>query len=123
VVLAAYIEPILLVSGVATAGAIVAFIAPRTVARLLFRTDLETAADVLLARHWGLLVSLVACLIVYAAYAPVVRLPILLVAIVEKAVFIGLFFFGGVRWTPAMQAVAVIDGLFAILYAAFLAGF
>jgi hypothetical protein len=120
---AAAIEPILLVSGIVTAGAIAAFLAPRAVARLLFGIELDSAASLLVTRHWGLLVSLVGCLIAYAAYAPALRYPILIVAVVEKAVLIGLFFVGGVRWTRAMQAVAAIDGLFAILYAAYLAGF
>jgi hypothetical protein len=120
---AAYIEPILLVSGIVTAGAIAAFFAPRSIVRVLFRDELIAPPGVLLARHWGLLVSLVGCLIIYAAYAPALRYPILIVAVVEKAVLIALFFVGGVRWSPAMQAVAVIDGLFAALYIAYLAGF
>lgn len=120
---AAYIEPILLVSGIVTAGAIAAFFAPRVVARVVFRDDLVAAPGVLLVRHWGLLVCLVGCLIIYAAYAPAARYPILLAAVAEKAALIALFSVGGVRWSPAMQAIAVIDGLFAILYVAYLAGF
>ena len=73
-------------------------------------------------RHWGLLVSLMGCLIVYAAYNPSSRLPILVAGCVEKTVLIALFAIAGVRWTPAMRLVAAVDGLFAILYVGYLAG-
>lgn len=121
-IVAAYIEPILLVSGIVTAGGVAAFLAPRAVTRLLFGAELAGDGSALVARHWGLLIFLIGCLIVYAAYSPALRFPVLIVAIVEKGAIIGLFFLGGVRWTPAMQLVAAVDGLFACLYAAYLAG-
>jgi hypothetical protein len=119
---AAYIEPILVVSGIVTAGAGLAFVAPRAVARLLFRSNLEDDASVLVVRHWGLLVFLMGCLIVYAAHHPLSRAPILVAASTEKAILIALFGIGGMRWTPAMRVIAVVDGLFTVLYVAYLAG-
>lgn len=119
---AAYIEPILLVSGIVTAGAGLAFVAPRAVARLLFGAEISENAGVLVVRHWGLLVFLMGCLIVYAAYHPLSRAPILVAVSAEKAILIALFAIGEVRWTLGMRVIAVVDGLFTLLYVAYLAG-
>ena len=90
--LAAHIELILLLTGLATAGALVLFLAPVTMLKLLFGQAPADALSLLIARHWGLLVCLVGTLLIYAAYHAEVRVPTLIVAIVEKALFaLGVF--------------------------------
>jgi hypothetical protein len=37
----------------------------------------------LLVRHWGLLLFLVGALLVYSAFAPAIRVPVMIIAIVE----------------------------------------
>ena len=69
-------------------------------------------------RHWGVLVFVVGCLIIYCAYAPAIRVPVLIAAVVEKFALGLLVFFGPVKRTSGMTTSAVVDGVFAILYVA-----
>jgi len=73
-------------------------------------------------RHWGVLIFVVAALIVYSAYVPVVRAPVLVATAIEKFAIGLLTFFGPVKRTTAMTAIAFGDSAFAILYVAYLAG-
>ena len=73
--LAAQIEWILLITGLATAGALALFLAPVPMLRMLFGQAPSDALSLLIARHWGLLVCLVGALLVYAAYHPEIRVP------------------------------------------------
>jgi hypothetical protein len=66
--LAAHIELVLLVTGVATAGGLVVAVAPVPVMKVLFGQAPADALGLFIARHWGLLVSLVGALLIYAAY-------------------------------------------------------
>jgi hypothetical protein len=70
----------------------------------------------------GALLSVVGALTVYSAYIPATRAPILTAAVIEKFVIVGLIFFGPVKRTVAMTAVAALDGTLAILFVAYLAG-
>ena len=73
-------------------------------------------------RHWGALLFVVCALTVYSAYFPATRTPILTAAVIEKFVIVVLIFFGPVKRTVAMTAVAALDGTLAILFVAYLAG-
>ena len=73
-------------------------------------------------RHWGVLVFVVGCLIIYSAYAPAIRAPVLIAAAVEKFALGLLVFFGPVKRTSGMTTSAVVDGVFAILYVVILVG-
>ena len=66
-------------------------------------------------QHWGVLVFVVGCLIIYSAYAPAIRVPVLIAAAVEKFALGLLVFFGPVRRTSGMTTSAVVDAVFAIL--------
>jgi hypothetical protein len=75
------------------------------------------------ARHWGLLTFLVGALLVYAAFHPSVRGPVMVVAVIEK-VALGLGIFGtSLRTHPAAAAAAAGDSLIALIYVLYLAGF
>jgi hypothetical protein len=73
-------------------------------------------------RHWGALLFVVCALTVYSAYVPVSRVPILAASIIEKIAIVGLTFFGPLKRTVAMTVVAILDGVLAILFIAYLAG-
>jgi hypothetical protein len=75
-----------------------------------------------LIRHWGALLFVVCALTVYSAYSPSTRAPILTAAVIEKVVIVVLVFFGPVKRTVAMTAVAILDVILAILFVAYLAG-
>jgi hypothetical protein len=57
-----------------------------------------------------------------SAYDPAIRVPILVAAAVEKFAIGLLVFFGPVKRTSGMTVVAIVDGIFALLYVGYLAG-
>ncbi len=73
-------------------------------------------------RHWGALLFVVCSLTVYAAFFPDTRGPILTAAAIEKLAIFILTFFGKLPRTPAMTAIAVTDGLLAVLFTFYLVG-
>jgi len=121
--LASSIGWILVTSGVITAGGgLAALLFPQLFLRLGFGFESPTTSAVFFVRHWGVLIFAVAALIVYSAYAPTTRTPVLTVAAIEKFAMGVLVFFGPVKRTSAMTAIAIVDGVFAILYVVYLAG-
>ena len=121
--LSSSIEWILVASGVITAGGgLAALIFPHLFLRLGFGIESPDNSAVFFVRHWGVLIFAVACLIVQSAYNPATRTPVLVAAAVEKFAMGLVVFFGPVKRTTAMTAIAIVDGIFAILYVAYLAG-
>jgi hypothetical protein len=120
--LAAQIELILLITGLATAGALVLFLAPVTMMKMLFGQAPDDALSLLIARHWGLLVCLVGALLIYAAYHAEIRVPTLIVAIVEKAAFALGMFISPFRRRPAVLVMALADAGMAAVYLMYLTG-
>jgi hypothetical protein len=121
-VLAARIEMILMITGLATAGALVLFLAPVTMLKMLFGQAPDDALSLLIARHWGLLVCLVGALLIYAAYHAEMRVPTLIVAIVEKAAIAVGMLISPFRRRPAVRIVALADAGMAAVYLIYLAG-
>jgi hypothetical protein len=120
-VLSSSIGWILIVSGVVTAaGGVGPLVAPALTLRLTFGVDRPDAAAMFFLRHWGVLVLVFGALLVYSANAPSVRFPVLVAAAVEKAAIVAMVFFGPLKRTPGMTAIAAMDGLFAIVYAVYL---
>ncbi|HTA38682.1 MAG TPA: hypothetical protein VK760_06380 [Candidatus Acidoferrales bacterium] len=119
--LASSIGWILVVSGIATAAAgLGAFLATGPLLRMAFGVDRPEPATTFFARHWGLLILAVGALVIYSAYAPSARLPILVAGSVEKAAVVAMIFFGPLKRTLAMTGIAAMDGLFTILYVVYL---
>jgi len=106
---------ILVATGVYTAGALLQLFAPRTSLALIFGVQPGDPFTLLISRHWGLLAALVGSLLVYSAFHPEVRAPVMVVAIVEKLVLAGLTFFGSWKRTPAATRTAVVDVAIAVL--------
>jgi hypothetical protein len=120
--LAAHIELILLLTGLATAGALALFLAPATMLKTLFGQAPSDALSLLIVRHWGLLVCLVGALLINAAYHAETRVPTLIVAVVEKAVIALGMVLSPFRRRPAVVLVALADGGMAAVYLMYLAG-
>ncbi|HEV3146405.1 MAG TPA: hypothetical protein VGZ47_21135 [Gemmataceae bacterium] len=120
--LAAHIEAILLITGLATASVFVVFLAPVTVMKLLFGQAPSDALSLLIMRHWGLLVFLVGVLLIYAAFHVEIRIPAMIIAIVEKAVGAIGFLISPFRRRPAVLVVALADAGMAAVYLVFLIG-
>jgi hypothetical protein len=83
-VIATHIELILIVTGVTTATMLIQFFAPLPVLRLIYGEAPIDGVSMALARHWGLLIFCVGALLIYAAFNPPVRAPILVFAVIEK---------------------------------------
>jgi hypothetical protein len=95
---------------------------------LIFNYDQRTESKIPRASRCSssgtgeVLVFVVGCLIIYSAYAPAIRVPVLIAAAVEKFALGLLVFFGPVKRTSGMTTSAVVDGVFAILYVVYLVG-
>jgi len=121
--LASSIGWILVASGVITAGVgLAALLFPDLFLRLGFGVENPSSSLAFFVRHWGVLISVVGALIVYSAYVPVVRAPVLTAAAIEKFAIGLLTFFGPIKRTRCMTTLAIGDGIFAILYVGYLAG-
>ncbi len=121
--LASSIGWILAISGLVTAGAgLAALLFPDPLLRLAFAVPDPGDSTVFFVRHWGVLIFVIGALVFYGAYVPNVRAPILIAAAIEKFAIGILIFFGPLKRTAAMTAIAATDGLFAIIYVAYLAG-
>jgi hypothetical protein len=120
--LGAHIELILVITGLATVGALGLFLAPDTMMKVLFGQAPADALGRLLARHWGLLVFLVGALLIYAAYHAEVRYPALIVAIAEKVALALGVFASPFRRRLSMFAMALADAGMAALYLMYLTG-
>jgi hypothetical protein len=121
--ISAHIELILIVTGALTTIALLQFIAPSPVLRMIFGEAPTDKVGLAVARHWGMLTFLVGALLIYAAFHPPVRGPAMVVAVIEKAV-LGLGIFGtSLRTHPAGAAIAAGDSLIALVYVLYLAGF
>lgn len=114
---------ILVVSGAVTAGGgFAALLFPRALLRLGFAVDAAGDSTLFFVRHWGVLILTVGALVWWSAYAPAIRVPVLIAAAAEKLAIVLLIFFGPLKRTTAMTAIAAIDGTFAALYVGYLAG-
>jgi uncharacterized protein YjeT (DUF2065 family) len=114
---------ILIISGFATAaGGLVALLFPRLSSQLAFGIQSPENLTAFFIRHWGILIVSFGVLIAYGASDPAVRIPVLIAAAVEKFALGLLVFLGPVKRTVMMTAMATMDGVFAALYVAYLAG-
>ena len=121
--IAAHIELILIVTGAATATMLTQFFAPLPVLRLIYSEAPTDRISVALARHWGLLIFCVGALLIYAAFYPSVRAPILVFAIIEK-IGLGVCVLGTSLRGQGIAAVLVAaDLLMALIYVLYLSGF
>jgi hypothetical protein len=83
---------ILAVSGLLTCSMLAMAVAPRFASRFIFGEDIANASQTLVARSWGALIFASGLMLIYAAWHPEVRLPILLYSITGKLGFVVLVF-------------------------------
>jgi len=121
--IAAHIEPILIVTGAVTAIALIQFIAPLQVLGMIFGEAPTDAISLAVARHWGLLIFCVGVLLIYAAFHPSVRDPAMVFAATEK-VALGTGVLGTSLHKHAIAvAIAAGDSLIALVFIVYFAGF
>jgi hypothetical protein len=121
--IATHIETILIITGAATAIALIQFIAPSQILRMIYGEAPTDAISLGLARHWGLLIFCVGVLLIYAAFHLPLRDPAMVFGATEK-VALGAGVLGtSLRRHAVAAAIAVGDSLIALVYIAYLAGF
>ena len=121
--IAAHIEPILIITGAATAIALIQFVAPSQVLHMICGEAPTDAISLGVARHWGLLIFCVGVLLIYAAIHPPVRDPAMVFAATEK-IALGTGVLGtSLRKHAVAAAIAAGDSLIALVYILYLAGF
>src|SRR5262245_61068426 len=102
---------------------LIQFFAPLPVLRLIYGEAPTDGVTVALARHWGLLIFCVGALLVYAAFYPPVRVPVLFFAVIEK-VGLGVCVLGtSLRRQGIVAVLAVADLLMAFVYVVYLSRF
>jgi hypothetical protein len=120
-IIADHIYIILLISGAFTMLPIVVFLLPTRGPKLLFGVDAPDGAGGLFTRHWSLLAPSLAALLIYAAWHPELRAPLMLAAGIEKAGLIGLIL---ADWkkphTAHMRPILVFDLVIVLVYAVYL---
>lgn len=107
---------LLLVTGILTAGAGFGLIFPRQLLAMLLGDRTNETTTLLMARHWSLLVALVGGLLIYAAYHPEIRVPVMIVAAAEKLVLGVLVIASPLRTRLVTLAVVAADAVMALLY-------
>ena len=119
----AHIEVILIVTGALTAVALLQFIAPIPMLRMIYGKAPLDEVSRFLARHLGLPIFLISVLLIYAASHPDVRGPATLLAAIEK-IALGVGVFGSsLRKYPVAVAIALGDLVIALVYVLYLVGF
>jgi len=119
----AHIDIILIVTGALTALALLQFIAPVPMLRMIYGDAPTDEVSLSLARHWGLLIFLIGVLLIYAAFHPAVRNPATLLAALEKIALGGGVFGTSLRKHPVAAVIAAGDSLIALVYVLYLGGF
>jgi len=121
--IAAHIESILIITGAATAMALIQSIAPSQILRMIYGEAPTDALSLGLARHWGLLVFCVGVLLIYAAFHASARDPAMVFAAIEKVALGAGVLGSSLRRHAVAAAIAASDSLIAVVYIAYLAGF
>jgi hypothetical protein len=101
--------------GVITAGAIGFVLSPVFLLKLLFEVDEPAGELILLTRHWGCMVFLLGLLLVWAAFEPWLRLPVVLAVITEKLMFGVLVWRSPLRRLKNLGRAALGDTILAVL--------
>jgi hypothetical protein len=114
------IKWIMLAGGVLTCTMALAIVAPQLALQRTFGATLEGPLAEVVVRSWGMLVTLVGAMLIYAAYRPVHRPLVLLVAAVSKAALLLLIAGPGREFAATAAPVIVADGLMVVLFIAYL---
>ncbi|MDX2006304.1 MAG: hypothetical protein SFU83_13575 [Meiothermus sp.] len=109
------IKWVMLISGLLTSSMVYAAIDPQRALGSMFGTTLEGPLAEVLVRNWGVLVTLVGLLLIYAAFNPQIRTIVVVQAAVSKAVFVALmlayfsqYFTPQALFTIALDSVTVL---------------
>ena len=112
----------MLIGGLLTCTTFYAALAPQAALASMYG-EAVTLSDLteIIVRNWGVLITLVGAMLIYAAFHPPVRGMALSVAIVSKLAFIGLTLWLGQRFlTQQAGIVLAVDAAMVALFVVFL---
>lgn len=117
------IKWIMLVTGVLTCTMLYAAVAPQASLQSTFGVTLDGPAAEIVVRNWGALIGLVGAMLIYGAFHEGSRKLSVVVALVSKAVFIGLMLTMGQQFMGKQAGMAVyVDSVEVLLFAIYLLG-
>lgn len=112
----ANIDWILVVAGLATTTMLMQTALPGFTSRFLFGEDIATRRGVIVAKSWGMMIFLSGVALLYVAFHPVFRLPVMLYSALGKLSFaVPVFAEPRFRKKPAFLA-ATGDQVLAVLF-------
>jgi hypothetical protein len=117
-----YIRWLLIITGVFTAASVGVFLQPVKQVAIIYGENLTGTAVTMLVRHWGLLITGTGVLIIFAAFNPPIRIPMMVLGVVEKIVLAGSILATPLRKRPIPGAIAALDLLIALLYILYMIG-
>ena len=120
--IAANIKWVMLVSGALTCTMLYAVIAPDAALRSTFGETLQGPLVDVVVRNWAALIVIGGAMLIYGAFHPASRPPILMMTALGKAAFIALVLAQGGRYLAQQAVVAVVlDSVMVVLFVAYLA--
>ena len=118
--LEAIMTPVLIVTGLVTASLLFQFLSPQTALRLCNGLEVRDDLTLFFARAAGLAVTSLGLLLVWAAFVPEIRTPILLVAVLGKSLFVVTIIRNWDLVGKGFALTVAFDSLCAALYLAYL---
>lgn len=116
------IKWIMLVAGALTCTMALAIVSPQAALQQTFGATLEGPLADVIVRSWGVLITLVGAMLIYAAFRPAHRQLVLLVAAVSKAALLALIAGPGSQYAAAAMPVIILDGLMVVIFSLYLLG-
>ena len=119
--LVANMKRVMLVSGLLTCTMLYAVIAPDAAQRQMFGESLGGPLADVIVRNWAALIVIGGAMLVYGAFHPPSRPPILMMTALGKAAFIALVLAQGGRYLSQQAVLAVVlDSVMVVLFLAYL---
>ena len=112
---------VMLAAGVLTCTMVYGAFAPQAALRATFGETLEGPLAEVVVRNWAALIAIMGALLIYGAFRPAHRAPILVAAGASKVVFIALVLSQGGRYLSQQAGIAIaVDLVMVALFAGYL---
>jgi hypothetical protein len=112
-----YLRWIMLVAGLLTFTMVYAAVAPQAALQKTFGATLEGPLAEIVVRNWGALIALIGLMLIYGAYRPAVRGPVLVIAGFSKIVYITLVLcYGREYLTQPLVVSLAVDAIMVLLF-------
>jgi len=112
---------IMLICGLLTCTMLVGLFSPESSLQSNFGEALVTGPENLVVRGWSALIGLMGIMLIYGAFKPAVRNYSLIIAGINKIIFIGLILIFGRQYMPFGLGTAIVaDAIMILLFAVYL---